>query len=186
MKIQHILLGLLAVAVLGVPSLQASPVLTLTPAGGAISGAPGATIGWGFSLFNPDNNYAVITSADFCVGAPSSPCTTALGVFQDFIAQYNFTYVGPGETLSAVFDPINYTGIGSYTLNANASGSLAGQIIITYDLYADGPGDNLLVTDQRLSANASVTSTAVPEPVSFALLGLGLLSIGWVKRSAAL
>jgi hypothetical protein len=105
--------------------------LVLNPPNGAISGAPGDTIGWGFTLTNPDNTYAAIASADFCGGVLTSPCSTPLGTFTDFIAQFNFTVVGPNGTESAVFNPLNFTGVGSYTIDSAAANgdSFFGQIV---------------------------------------------------------
>lgn len=185
MKVKHLFLWLVVLSAWCVPALDATPVLTLNPVGGSISGAAGSTIGWGFTLSNPDNTYAVITSADFCGAVISSPCSTPLGVFNDFIAQYNFTVVGPGDSISDVFSAVNYTGIGSYTLNGDAAGTFLGQLVLTYDLYSDGPGDGLLTTDQRLTATASVSagnSTAVPEPAPLSLLLPGLAVVGLVYR----
>jgi hypothetical protein len=61
--------------------------LTLNPVGGAIFGTPGATIGWGFTVFNA-TGYMVITSSDYVSGTP-------LGVYSDYISTYQFMVIGP-------------------------------------------------------------------------------------------
>src|SRR5262245_26394793 len=80
----------------------AAPVLTLDPPSGSLSGAPGAVVGWGFSLSNPDPNYLIVTAAQFCttVNVSGSPVCdqsppASLGTFTDHIAQFNFIVVGP-------------------------------------------------------------------------------------------
>ncbi len=45
---------------------QAAPLLTLSPAGGTLQGGRGAVVGWGFTLSNPDPDFLVVTSAEFC------------------------------------------------------------------------------------------------------------------------
>lgn len=169
------------VSVLRVSAAHAAPILTLNPVGGAMSGTPGSTIGWGFTL-SQDDYYAVITSADFCGAIISSPCSTPLGFFTDFIAQYNFTFLDPFSSVSAVFDPVNLTGIGSYTIAAGASAgtTFLGNILLTYDLYADGLGETLISTDNQLMAAASVTVSApapVPEPATWVLLSSGAIGL---------
>ena len=87
-------LVLIWLAVLGALSgsmAYGAPILTLTlnPLNGAISALPGQTTGWGFTLTNGSDEFAVITSADFCGAVISSPCSTPLGVFTDFAAQFN-------------------------------------------------------------------------------------------------
>jgi len=164
--------------------------LVLNPANGAISGAPGDTIGWGFTLTNPDNTFAVITSASFCGSILTSPCSTPLGNFTDFIAQFNFTVIGPNGTESAVYDPLSFTGIGSYTINSGAAGgdSFFGQLVLTYDLYTDiNDPLSLIGSDNRLSAAASVSvtgasPTSVPAPGTLSLMSSALAGLYMMLR----
>jgi hypothetical protein len=169
---------------MGVCSAQAAPLLTLNPMDGAISGLPGDTIGWGFTLTNPNDAYAVITSADFCGASLTSPCSTSLGTFTDFIAQFNFTFIDPFSSLTVAYDPASFSGIGSYTINpdAAAGSSFLGQIVLTYDLYQTGPGIDLLSTDNLSTSVASVTVSAVPEPGTWALLSSGLAALCTIRR----
>lgn len=89
-------------AMLAPLAAQAAPVLTLSPAGGTLQGGRGAVVGWGFTLSNPDPDFLVVTSAEFCqtvVVAGFTVCdqlpSPALGTFTDYIAQFNFIVVGP-------------------------------------------------------------------------------------------
>lgn len=178
---------LLLSTVLGIffyTTAQAATVLQLDPLGGAISGLPGSTIGWGFNLSNTEN-YLVVTNAAF------EPATT-LGTFTDFISASNFFVVGPAPSASTVwaqsFNMASQTGIGSFAIDAGATpgSGASGQIVLSYDLFSRSPLDALFNPDtdtlsngNLLTANASVsvTGTVVPLPAAVWLLlsGLGVL-----------
>lgn len=181
-----ILLGF-ALTLLACPAM-ASPTLTLLPTNGDISGQPGTTIGWGFSITNTEN-FLIPTSFQFL---PSS----TLGTFTDFTGEpfYNFFVVGPGypdgTTVTQAFDPNLGTGVGSFTIANTASlwQSAIGNIIMTYDLYSVSPyeWDSLgyvpdpIATDQVLTVAARVN--VVPLPGAVWLLGSGLLGLVGLKR----
>lgn len=156
----------------------------LDPVDGAIVGAPGQTIGWGFELRN-DSDFLVVTSAAFETDTP-------LGSFVDFVSGFNFFVVGPAPNGSTVwaqpFDAATHTGVGSVAIDPGAVlGDFAmGSIVLSYDLYSRSPLDPLfnpdtdtISTGKLLSALASVTVGVVPEPASWATLlaGIGLLGL---------
>jgi len=167
---------------------QAGPVLALDPLNGAISGTPGTTVGWGFTLTNLGTDFAVLTGSDFCVGVPSSPCSNTLGTYTDFIA-LQFIVVGPSPESTSVTQAFNnnlQTGTGSFLIKPGATGSVLGDVVLTYDLYSVSPNDpSFLPTDivslgNLLTAPASVT--AVPEPGSLLLLASGLAGCFLTKK----
>lgn len=174
----------LAVALTGV--MAAAPVLTLNPSNGAISGTPGSTVGWGFTLSN-DSGFLVPSLVVFCEGAFNASCTPTFGTFTDFAAQLQFNVVGPMVTQA--FDDTTKQGIGSFAINANAPAGVAdtGTIFLIYDTFScDVADSNCNPTQtgfsQLLSAPASinVVGTAVPELGSAALIlvGMALLVAG--------
>jgi hypothetical protein len=169
------------------------PALTLDPIGGALKGAAGSTVGWGFTLTNPGSDFAVVTGTDFCVGVISSPCTNALGIYSD-IAGGQFLVVGPGNSsVPQAFNDVALTGVGSFLINSGATGSVNGMLVLTYDLYSVNPTapnfDPILDTQSvgnELTTAASVTvaSEAVPEPGSLVLVMSGIAGCWVAKRRA--
>ena len=81
---------------------QAAPMLTLSPATGSIQTIRGDVVGWDFTISNPDANFLLVTSAAFrktTVVAGFTVCDQfpdpALGIFTDYIAQFNSSWQGP-------------------------------------------------------------------------------------------
>jgi hypothetical protein len=178
MKLLAKYLLVLSTAVCG---LQAAPILQLSPPGGALTGAPGQVVGWGFTLTNT-SDFLVVTSADYVTATP-------LGTFTDFISGFNFIVAGPvpeSSTVSQSFDASSFTGIGSFLIDPGAvAGALStGVIRLTYDLYSVSPNDPLFdpATDLRsgglsLDADASVQVSATPEPASWILMGASMAGL---------
>jgi hypothetical protein len=164
--------------------------LTLDPPGGAISGAAGTTVGWGFTLTNLGTDFAVVTGSDFCVGPPVSPCSNALGTYTDFIG-LQFIVAGPppeNSSITQTFDNGLMTGVGSFAINPGATGSVLGEIVLTYDLFSVSPNDptfdptaDAVSNGNFLTTPASVTVTT-PEPGSLLLLASGLVGCLLAKK----
>jgi hypothetical protein len=166
---------------------DAVPTLTLDPSSGNINGAAGSTVGWGFTLENLGPYFAVVSSSDFCVGPITSPCSNSFGTYTDFIAA-QFLVVGPSpenSSISQSFDDAAQLGLGSFFINATSTGSVLGQLVLTYDLYSVDPFSqdfdptvDTVSNGNFLKANASVTvgtggNSTVPEPNAAFLLAVG-------------
>lgn len=190
--------AIVLVAMLLVSAAHADPILTLNPVGGALTGSVGSTIGWGFTISN-STDYLLVTGSAFCDSASSplpgicNPVSPNLGSYTDFIGQ-QFLVVGPSPestTISQDFDNAALTGLGSFSINADATGTASGILVVTYDLFSVSPNDPNFDPNDEISGgnflteNASVTvgqTSPVPEPTSLVLIGSGFL--GFVLRRA--
>ena len=168
-----------------------SVTLTLDPVGGTVSGSPGDTVGWGYTLDNNTSDYLLVSSSSFCEAGQDplfTTCSPALGAstYTDFTSS-NFILIAPGNSASATFDASTLSGVGAYAIDPLVtSGSDSGFITVIYDLFdadptAGGnqiPQDNGLL-DWEVSASAEVEVTGgtspVPEPATAGLVVAGLL-----------
>jgi hypothetical protein len=201
-----VLRALLIVGVLAC-GLHAVPVFTLMPPGGAVSGSPGSTVGWSFTLSNsPD--WLVVTNSAFCSGTGhtaadigTAACTTAyaaVGTYTDYIAATFSSGSlaiglpnppdpngGPTDSplLMQTFDGVSM-GVGQFVINPSASGQVSGELLLTYDLFSRSPNNagfnpdtDLISTDNFFHPAASVT--VVPEPATLLLMACGLGALGF-------
>jgi hypothetical protein len=172
------------------PVLPAGVLLTVIPAGGAVSGPAGGVVGWGFTLSN-DADYAIVNSATMIGG-------DSLGKFTDFISA-NFVVIGPAPlgqpsfsqpSWTQGFDEVAQMGLGSFEIAAGAlpGDTVAPTIQVSYDLFSKSPldpdfnpdsdllGTNNVSVDVSISVDAPAT---VPEPTTWMVVGAGLL-VGFV------
>jgi hypothetical protein len=178
---------LAAVVILfGCWAAKAAPTLALEPDGN-VSGAPGQTVGWGFTITNDTGFFLLFDSSQFCEPGQDpqfTTCTQTLGTYTDYIAS-NGTLVAPHGSASQTFNPSTMTGIGAYTIDPSAPlfATDSGSIIATYMEYQGDPfnGGTQASGDIEISAPASVTVNT-PEPVSLLLVAAGLLVLGVQTR----
>lgn len=173
---------------------NAIPTLMLIPSDGIIAGAPGETIGWGFTISNA-TDYLVPSGAQFCGNASVPPfcfpLSPSLGTYTDFTA-FQFVVVGPAPestSVTAPFDDVAQTGLGSFGIDSGAipGSTVMGLIELTYDLFSVSPNDpnfdptiDTISNGNFLSATAEVDvagARPVPEPTSLALLAASLLAL---------
>jgi hypothetical protein len=157
-----------AVLALAVVPAGAAPVLFLNPSS-QVSGRPGQTVGWGFTLSSTNSNYIVVDSFSFI------PLSPSLGAFTDF-SQYNFIDVGPSTPETQLFSLANLTGVGSLQIaNFALPGTTTGAITMVYDLYNGDPanGGALLSSGNidNVAADVVVTAAPTPEPATLKLAG---------------
>jgi PEP-CTERM motif len=188
---ERLLWGALVAVALLTGGAQAATTFQLIPANGMVSGPPGSTVGWGFTITNTQN-YLEVTGSDFF---PPDPL---VGTYNDFTLQRSSPIiVGPPPESPVVtenFDPVAIKGIGSFDINPAATpGDMAvGQIIISFDLFSRSPNDpnfnpvtDLVSAGNTLSANATVTVTqpaGVPEPATLGLMGVSLAGLLFFRR----
>ena len=186
---RHLSLVLLLGALANADTL---PTLALDPASGDITGAPGSTVGWGFTFSNLGSNWAVVTSSDFCVGVITSPCNNSFGAYADF-AGPQFILVGPdpeSASFNQAFDSSTQQGIGSFFINPTSVGTVLGQIVLTYDLFSVDPNSlnfdptadtvsvgNYLMADASVTAATSTVTTPEPRTLLLLLVGVGMLAL---------
>ena len=174
---------LLAVGAAMTANAEVVPVFTLDPVGGALSGSPGQTVGWGFTLFYGGPDYVVVTSSDYVTNTP-------LGTYTDIMSSQFYQVIGPlpdeSPTWTLQFDSKGLTtGVGFYTISGSALPvtQSTGVIQLTYDLYSVSPHDlsfnpdtDTISSGNPISAPASIDVTgpvvATPEPPASEMLGV--------------
>lgn len=152
----------------------------LIPMDGAVEGPPGSTVGWGYTISNPDPlNWLApwnVSADPFVNGTPN--------------LIFDFPIVAPSTTITVPYDGIN----GFYELSWDASAPIgftnSGSFIVSADWYDADPlaGGNFLeaAEDRSVSYLATVASVApapVPEPATWLLMasGFGGLAV-WRRR----
>jgi uncharacterized repeat protein (TIGR01451 family) len=162
----------------------------LDPSNGALSGAPGDSVGWGFTLTNTsDTDWAAVVLTDYCpADVIASPCSTNgypdVGNYSD-IAGNNFVTIAPDSSVTQAFDVNAYTGLGYITIaGIPVVDSVTGEVVVTYDEFDSDPNvdGNQIGGDESVDASASVDVTssesmATPEPGTMLLLATGLAAL---------
>lgn len=183
MKKPMIQILLSAMLLLGIPAF-AAPVLTLDPATPLV-GAPGTTVGWGFTLTNT-TNYIVVYQVSFLTNpAPNT--------FADLLGPQFLVLGGANTSVTQAYDPINSLGLGTYSIApATPTGLITGQLGYSYDEYSSDPNDPNFDPDasflasNTLFVNATVNvqnrTPEVPEPSTWALALTGLAAAVALQR----
>lgn len=152
--------------------------LTLNPVGGSISGVPGSTVGWGYTVTN-DSAIDWVTIGG---GSNFSTLETWVTNYQDF-TQFNFQVLAPGASFTQVYDALLLTGIGSIDIDSLATPGwvASGTIDFYYNLFNGDPNSGGIdLGVQLIQADADVTAT--PEPGTIMLLGSGLMGLVPFRR----
>jgi len=155
---------------------------SVLPPDGAVQGAPGDTVGWGYALQNQSSTLWLVptdlNAGKFLNGTPDP--------------LFDFPDLAPGTSVMKDFDPTSSSGL--YQLTWDASAPLgfvnAGKFVLSAQWWSGNPQAGGIFVSDAPSASAAykATVTAVPEPSTLgltALAGLGLLAAGACRRNSA-
>jgi PEP-CTERM motif-containing protein len=172
---------------LGNPTQTDSVVGTITTDGTIGVLHTGNIIGWNLDLLdvtNPTFSYDLTTSNSLIsVDTGSVLSADATGLFFDF--------TGTGSFAFQASSPGAFSGYHYWCLSKNWFGCLDGNSIAPDNVYAGAAGDDLVVAaagTQGQVGNAPLDQgpvPAVPEPSTYALLGLGLTALVVSRRRLA-
>ena len=173
------------------PAAQAA-VITLDPVNGVVSGAPGTTLGSGFTM-TTGNDWVAIDSV--VVENETSPVSGTSGGFtsyMDALGGMTNGVTGPNQTWTLSFAPGSPgIGVGQYAIDANTPvGAVdSGNFLIYYDEFSGDPnvcGNCYVDTQQLFDANGNAPaftidvvspSAPAPEPAAFLLTVIGCTAI---------
>lgn len=152
---------------------------SVIPSPGNISGAPGATIGWGYSITNQ-------STADWLLATNLNADSFAWGMPN---LLFDFPEVAPGATVMEAFDPIGGTGLYEDMLNGSAplNSMDSGHFVLSAQWYEGDPfnGGNLIADaiDSSAAYTATVTGgvSSAPEPHSVYLLLTAVVAAGALR-----
>jgi hypothetical protein len=159
--------------------------LDLLPLTGAVQGAPGSTIGWGYELQNQSTSLWLV------------PVNLSAGAFQNSTPELLFTFpvLAPSSAVTQVFDQAAMSGLYQLTWDSSSPIGLseAGNFTLQAQWWNGDPlAGGVLVSAAPVASVpyvATVTASSVPEPSTFVLLTMTvpglLLIIGGVRRSGA-
>jgi len=158
------------------PALEALPIISFStlPANGQVSGAPGSTVGWGYSITNNGTDWLVITSLN------ADPFTSATPNLL-----FDFPIIDPGATVTEPYNPSIGTGLFELLWDTSAAlgFSNSGTFVLSGEWWTDNPLDGGVFIEDAPDVNASYTASVntVPEPATFWILFTGLSLIGLVR-----
>ena len=176
-------------------------VLNVPPpvSGHQLVGAPGDTVGWGFTVVNNSAEWLVFTGSSLTESAVLGPSGTSTG-YTDFMGINGgndiaeaIPFMDPNTSWGPVtFDSSSLSGIGDYVIDPGTplSSEDQGTFSINYDAYpcdpngvtcsADNPGQTLNLQNDTLPTFdifVQLPASGVPEPST--ALPLGLLALGY-------
>jgi hypothetical protein len=162
------------------PLAADSLTFSLLPPGGTVTGSPGSTVGWGYSITNN-------STLDWFIATGLNPDSS----FSDGtpLSLFDFPNIGPGASAVESFDSVNSIGLYQFSWDPSApSGdSNSGNFALSGQWWDGDPlnGGNFIANaiDTTAMYTAIVdNSTSSPEPMSAFLALAGLVGIGCIRK----
>ncbi len=176
--------ALAAAFVFAAPAVRGDS-LTFTVLPPDISGTPGETIGWGYSITNNSaTDYLDISYVDSSVFTIGSADSTPFVL--------SFVTIAPGVMETQAYDPVNLLGLFEVAIDPNATvGAVDSGFFGLYGAFCDpsdpmcaenGDSPSTLLTTGATGAYSATVGppggTPIPEPSSMLLLLSGICGLG--------
>ncbi len=180
MKISSVRLSIVLSALLlyGTAAHAGSFTFSLLPGSGAIAGAPGSTIGWGYTITNQSAvEWLVLTSLS---ADPFLHATPDASLFL-------FPILAPSASLTVPYSASGFQGLFQigWDVTAPVGFTNSGLFLLGGEFWDADPFSGgafvALATDQSAAYSATVTA-AVPEPSGLLLTGIGALCLFRLRR----
>ena len=170
---------LLALALCAPVACADTWTVSLTPPGGAISGPPGSTIGWGYTITNlSTTNWLMLTALN---QDPFLNATPDASLFA-------FPILAPLTSLTVLYNATTLEGLFqiSWDPNAPVGFTNTGVFVLSAEFWDGDPltGANFVDFGLDQSAAYSATVAPIPEPATLLLCATGLAGVLLRRRRA--
>jgi len=160
-------------ALVGVPApLSSAPSFSFStlPVDGFQSGAPGTTVGYGYTL----------TNLDQVLWLSTTNLSAGTFAFASAASLFDFPILGPGQSTTVPYIQLAGTGLYEITINILSPEDYVnlGAFVLSADFYDSDPllgGTFQFGEDQLANYTVVADSTSTPEPASLWVSAFGIL-----------